>query len=134
MGRKQNALLLSIVFSLSPGRICWVVGIRQRHSGPLLLRDSIHRPEHKNRLRHSARGTRGPTLQPCTQRRTMFTIFAVDTKEAKGKILLSSVWQVCLAVSHCPLHAGPVFLFTCCSSRGWNFTMLCVILRETSFY
>lgn len=51
----------------------------------LLLRDSIHRPEHKNRLRHSARGTGGPTLQPCTQGWTMYTIFAVDTKRQRER-------------------------------------------------
>lgn len=51
----------------------------------LLLRDSIHRPEHKNRLRHSAGGTGGPTLQPCTQGWTMYTIFAVDTKRQRER-------------------------------------------------
>lgn len=36
---------------------------------------------------HSAWGTRGPTLQNCTQGWTMYTIFGLDTKN-QGKILL----------------------------------------------
>lgn len=90
----------------------------------LLLRDSIHRPEHKNRLRHSARGTGGPTLQPCTQGWTMYTIFAVDTKRQRERFYCGG-WQVCSAAGRCILHVGSVFPFTCRPSRGWNFMALC---------
>lgn len=40
------------------------------------------------------------------KRRTMFTIFAVDTKGGKGKDFIVGGWQVRLAAGRCILHAG----------------------------
>lgn len=82
---KKNTLLLSIVFFPYPPVAFAGCGNKAAAFWALLVRDSIHRPEHKNRLRHSARGTGGPTPQPCTQGWTMYTIFAVDTKRQRER-------------------------------------------------
>lgn len=76
---------------------------------PLLLRDSIHRPEHKKQAEAFSPGNQGPDASALYTAMDNVHYLCRGHKRGKGKDFIVGGWQVCLAVGRCLLHAGPVY-------------------------